>query len=352
MRRIAHPLAVALAALVSFPACSDRAADRASGAAPGSAGATEVALLNISFDATRELYDDVNAAFVKKWRADTGQCVTVRQSHGASGKQARAVLDGLAADVVTLGLSGDVDALAQKGQLLSTDWQKRLPHNSSPFASTIVFVVRAGNPKGIAGWDDLVKDGVVVITPNPKTSGAARLAYLAAWDHARQKAGSDDDAKAFVGKLYQHVPVLDTGARAATTTFAERGLGDVLLSWESDALFLLAHHPRTSSDPGFALVMPATSIAADLPVAVVDENVDKHGTRAVAEAYVQFLYSDEAQEIGARHHYRVRSPEVAARHPLPAIALRSVSDIAGSWSQAQKRHFDDGGVFDSVFTNQ
>lgn len=354
MRKLALLTALVSSSL-SWTACS---ADPSASSSASSSGSSvgEVAILNVSFDATRELYDDVNAAFSKKWRADTGQSVTVRQSHGGSGKQARAVLDGLEADVVTLALSGDVDVLARAG-VVGADWQKRLPNAASAFSSTIVFVVRTGNPKGIRGWDDLVTPGVAVITPNPKTSGAARLAYLAAWDHARRAqttattttttdAEKDAAATAFVDKLYENVPVLDTGARAATTTFAERGLGDVLLSWESDALFLLAKHAT-----GFEVVTPSASIEAALPVAVVDTVVDRRGTRAVAEAYVQFLASDEGQEIAARHHYRARAPAVVARHPLPALALRSVADIAGSWSDAQQRHFDDGGIFDVVTTS-
>ncbi|MDP2344097.1 MAG: sulfate ABC transporter substrate-binding protein [Deltaproteobacteria bacterium] len=308
-----------------------------------SAPPSTTTLLNVSFDPTRELYDDVNAAFAKKWTAEHGTSVTIRQSHGGSGKQTRAVLDGLDADVVTLALSHDVDVLAAQGQLLPLDWAKRLPHESAPFSSTIVFLVRAGNPKGIHDWDDLIRDDVDVIAANPKTSGGARLVTLAAWDHARRR-GGDVDAQAFLSRLYRNVPVLDTGARAAATTFAERGIGDVLVSWESDARLLLARPEGRA----LALVLPSSSVRADLPVAVVDKNVDKHGTRALAEAYVAFLYSPEAQDIAARHHYRPSDPEARARAAFPAIPQRSVADIAGSWAEAQQRFFDDRGLLDQV----
>ncbi len=317
-----------------------------------SSGTSTPTLLNVSFDPTRELYDDVNAAFSQKWQREHGSAVTLRQSHGGSGKQARAVLDGLEADVVTLALSLDIDVLATQAQLLPVDWQGRLPDHSAPFSSTIVFLVRAGNPKAIHDWGDLSRAGIAVIAPNPKTSGGARLVTLAAWDHARRSGPAVDDAErdaraaAFLTRLYRNVPVLDTGARAAATTFAERGIGDVLVSWESDARLLLAR-PDIGKD--LELVMPSSSIRADLPVAVIDKNVDLHGTRAIAEAYVAFLYSPEAQAIAARHHYRPTNPEILAGSVFPDVAQRSVDEIAGSWREAQQRFFDDGGVFDQIF---
>lgn len=304
-----------------------------------------VTLLNVSYDPTRELYEDINAAFAKKWLADTGQTVTIHQSHGGSGKQARAVIDGLEADVVTLALARDIDVIAEKAQLLPADWQKRLPHASTPLSSTIVFVVRAGNPKGIHDWNDLVRDdatrAVEVVTPNPKTSGGARWNYLAAWSYALALPGaSDESARAFVDKLFARVPVLDTGARGSTTTFGERGLGDVLLAWENEALLLVNKDPKR-----FAIVVPSQSVRAEPPVAIVDKNVDKHGTRAVAEAYVQFLYSDEAQAIGVKHGYRPSSAPVPST--FPAVKLIGIDALDG-WSAAQKKHFDDGGVFDRI----
>lgn len=301
--------------------------------------ASHLTLLNVSYDPTRELYDDINAAFAKRWLADKGEHITIHQSHGGSGKQARAVIDGLEADVVTLALARDIDVIADKGRLLSADWQSKLPNGSTPFSSTIVFVVRAGNPKDIRDWNDVVKDGVHVVTPNPKTSGGARWNYLAAWSYAVSQPDADDDtATEFVRQLFSRVPVLDTGARAATTTFAERDLGDVLLAWETEALLLTKRDPTR-----FEVVIPSRSIRAEPAVAVVDQNVDKHGTRALAEAYLQFLYSDEAQAIGEKHGYRrARSGNGNAN-----AAGAGIDDLGG-WTSVQKKHFDDGGIFDTI----
>jgi sulfate/thiosulfate-binding protein len=316
--------------------------------APARAAAAEARLLNVSYDPTRELYDAVNAAFARQWKAKTGQDVTVKQSHGGSGKQARSVIDGLEADVVTLALAYDVDAIAKAG-LLPADWQKRLPQNASPYTSTIVFLVRKGNPKGIRDWDDLVKPGVQVITPNPKTSGGARWNYLAAWAHALKK-GNGDEAKAkeFVRALFKNVPVLDSGARGSTTTFAERGIGDVLLAWENEA-FLAAERLGKGQ---LEIVVPKLSILAEPPVAVVEKNAERHGTKAVAQAYLEFLYGAEGQELAARHFYRPRDPAVAARYAskFPKIDLVTVDGIFGGWQKAQATHFGDGGVFDQIYT--
>ena len=316
-------------------------------AAPASAAASAVTLLNVSYDPTRELYDGVNAAFARQWKAKTGQTVTVKQSHGGSGKQARSVVDGLEADVVTLALAYDVDAVARAG-LLAPDWQKRLPQNASPYTSTIVFLVRKGNPKHLQGWDDLVKPGVEVISPNPKTSGGARWNYLAAWAHAARKNGGDEvKAKEFVRALYKNVPVLDSGARGATTTFVERGIGDVLLAWESEAFLAVEQLGKGR----FEIVVPSSSILAEPPVAVVDRNVDRHGTRAVAQAYLEFLYTPDGQELAAKSFYRPRDPVVAARHAarFPKIDLVTVDGAFGGWTAAQAKHFADGGVFDQIF---
>ena len=314
---------------------------------PAHAAAGAETLLNVSYDPTRELYDDVNAAFARQWKVKTtGQVLTVKQSHGGSGKQARSVVDGLEADVVTLALAYDIDALARAG-LLAPDWQKRLPQNASPCTSTIVFLVRTGNPKHLRGWDDLVKPGVEVITPNPKTSGGARWNYLAAWAHAARKPGGDEvKAKEFVKALYKNVPVLDSGARGATTTFVERGIGDVLLAWESEAFLAVEQLGKGRIE----IVVPASSILAEPPVAVVDRNVDRHGTRAAAQAYLEFLYTPEGQELAAKHFYRPRDPAVAARYAgrFPKIELVTVDGAFGGWTQAQARHFADGGVFDQI----
>jgi sulfate transport system substrate-binding protein len=311
------------------------------------AQARDVELLNVSYDPTRELYKAVNEAFAADWKARTGDTVTIRQSHGGSGKQARAVIDGLEADVVTLGLAGDIDAIAEKSHFIATNWQQRLPNNSAPYTSTIVFLVRKGNPKGIRDWGDLVKPGVAVITPNPRTSGGARWNYLAAYAYAL-KANNKDDAKArdFVGKLYKNVPVLDTGARGATTTFAQRGIGDVLLAWENEAFLALDEFGADK----FEIVAPSLSILAEPPVAVVDKFADKHGTRKVAEAYLQFLYSDAGQEIIGKSHYRPTKPEIAAKYvaQFPKIELVTIADFGG-WAKAQPTHFGDGGVFDQIY---
>jgi sulfate transport system substrate-binding protein len=315
-------------------------------AAP-SARAAETSLLNVSYDPTRELYQDFNQAFARQWKAKTGDDLKVKQSHGGSGKQARSVIDGLDADVVTLALAYDVDAIAERG-LLAKDWQARLPHNSTPYASTIVFLVRKGNPKGIKDWNDLVKPGVAVITPNPKTSGGARWNHLAGWAYAlKQPGGNDASAKEFIRKLYKNVPVLDSGARGATTTFVERGIGDVLIAWENEAILAI----KELGPDKVQIVAPSLSILAEPPVAVVDKVVDKRGTRKVAEAYLQYLYSDEGQEIAAKNYYRPRSDKVAQKYAaqFPKIKLVTLSEIAGNWTQAQKTHFADGGVFDQVY---
>jgi sulfate transport system substrate-binding protein len=296
-------------------------------------------LLNVSYDPTRELYQELNGAFAKKW----GQPIQIDQSHGGSGKQARAVIDGLDADVVTLGLAYDIDAIADKGKLLPKTWQTRLPNNSAPYTSTIVFVVRKGNPKGIKDWDDLVKPGTIVITPNPKTSGGARWNYLAAWGWALKKYGSEDKAKEFVGKLYKNVPVLDSGARGSTTTFAQRKIGHVLIAWENEAYLL----KQELGKDDFEIVQPSLSILAEPPVAVVDRNVDRHGTRKAAEAYLQFLYSDEGQQIIAKHHFRPRNAKFAGN--LPKANLFTIDEVFGGWSKAQPKHFEDGGVFDQIY---
>jgi sulfate transport system substrate-binding protein len=314
-------------------------------AAPRRAGA-QVKLLNVSYDPTRELYVDVNKAFAQQWQQKTGQTVTINQSHGGSGKQARSVIDGLEADVVTLGLAYDIDAIAEKSSRLPKDWQKRLPENSTPYTSTIVFVVRKGNPRGIKDWDDLVKPGTVVVAPNPKTSGGARWVYLAAWGQALQRSGGDAaKAKDYVTRFYKNVPVLDSGARGSTTTFAQRGVGHVLVSWENEAYLLVGELGRDK----FEIVNPSTSILAEPPVALVDRNVDKHGTRAVAEAYLKFLYGPEAQAIAAKHHYRPRDAKSAAAAPLPKLKLFTVDQVFGGWQKAQAAHFADGGLFDQIY---
>ena len=301
-------------------------------------------LLNVSYDPTREMFADVNAAFIAHYRAETGKRLEIRQSHGGSGKQARAVADGLEADVVTLALAGDIDALVGKG-LVAKDWATRLPDRAAPYTSTIVFLVRAGNPHAIHDWGDLVRPGLRVITPNPKTSGGARWNYLAAWGYAKHlPGGNDDTARAFVRALYRNVPVLDTGARAATTTFVERELGDVLLTWENEAYLAVDEVGAGKVE----IVVPPTSILAEPPVAVVDRNVDRHGTRAQAEAYLAFLYTPEAQRLIAKHHYRPRDAAAAATAPLPALTLFTIDEFGG-WAAAKKTHFADGGEFDKMF---
>ncbi len=315
---------------------------------PSLAAPTAATLLNVSYDPTRELYEEINAAFEKAWTAKTARTVKINQSHAGSGRQARSVIDGLEADVVTLALSGDVDAIASRAGLLPRTWQARLPRNSAPFTSTIVLVVRTGNPKKIRDWDDLAKSGIAVITPNPKTSGGARWNYLAAWGYAlRRPGGSERTARDFLSALFRNAPVLDTGARGATTTFAERGLGDVLIAWESEALLLTNEVGKGL----FEIVVPSVSILAEPPVALVDKNADKHGTRELAQAYLEFLYTDEAQAIAAKHHFRPGSAVVAASHAsdFPKVSLFTIDDVFGGWERAQKDHFDDGGTFDQLY---
>jgi sulfate transport system substrate-binding protein len=337
---LALSLAIAVTAGCGKP---DTVASQSVGTAP-----KQVKLLNVSYDPTREFYDEYNKAFAAYWLQETGQSVTTQQSHGGSGKQARAVVDGLEADVVTLALAYDVDALSREGQLIPGNWASRLPNNSSPYTSTIVFLVRKGNPKNIRDWDDLIRPGIQVITPNPKTSGGARWNYLAAWAYAKHLKGSSDaSAEAFVKALYKNVPVLDSGARGATITFVERGIGDVLIAWENEALMA----SRQLGADKFDLVMPSISILAEPPVSIVDKIVDRHGTRAVAEAYLQFLYSHEGQEIAARHFYRPRDPEVARENAalFPAISMVTIDEAFGGWNNAQAAHFADGGSFDRIF---
>ncbi len=313
----------------------------------GPRGATEITLLNVSYDPTRELYQNFNKAFAAYWKDKTGDVVTIKQSHGGSGKQARSVIDGIDADVVTLALSYDIDAIAER-KVIASDWQQRLPERSAPFTSTFVLLVRKGNPKGIVDWDDIAKPGVSVIVPNPKTSGCARWAYLAAYGYALKK-NNDDDAKArdFITRVYRNVPLLDSGARGATMTFAERAVGDVLLAWENEAHLA----KKEFGADRFDIVIPSISVLAEPPVAVVDKVVDKRGTRKVAEAYLQYLYSDEGQEIAARNFYRQRSQKVAKKYAanFPKLALFTVDDTFGGWARAQKTHFADGGVFDQIY---
>ncbi|MFD2111536.1 sulfate ABC transporter substrate-binding protein [Thiorhodococcus fuscus] len=306
----------------------------------------ETTLLNVSYDPTREFYQAFNPAFIAEWKARTGERLVIQQSHGGSGKQARAVADGLEADVVTLALSYDIDAIAEQG-MLAKDWQSRLPHRSAPYSSTIVFLVRKGNPKGIHDWADLIRDGVAIITPNPKTSGGARWNYLAAWAWAERRYGGDEaKVKDYMAQLYHHVPVLDSGARGATTTFVQRGLGDVLLSWENEAYLAL----REFGEERFEIVVPSLSIRAEPPVAVVDRTVDKKGTRAVATAYLEFLYTPAAQELAATHFYRPSDPGVAARFAERFVKVERVGiDDLGGWQAVQRKHFADGGLFDQIY---
>jgi sulfate/thiosulfate-binding protein len=312
----------------------------------GTAAAADVSLLNVSYDPTRELYDHLSKAFAAKFKADTGKSIEVKTSNGGSGAQARAVIDGLQADVVTLALAYDIDAIADRG-LIAPDWQKRLPQNSTPYTSTIVFLVRKGNPKGIKDWEDLVRSGVKVITPNPKTSGGARWNYLAAWGYALRKYGDEDKAREFVKAIYANVPVLDTGARGSTVTFVERGVGDVLLAWENEAFLAINELGKDR----FEIVVPSISILAEPPVTVVDKVVEKKGTRAAAESFLKFIYSSEGQEIAAKDFYRPRDPAVAKRHEarFPAVQLLTIEDFGG-WRKAQATHFNDKGVFDSIYT--
>ncbi|WP_213959085.1 MULTISPECIES: sulfate ABC transporter substrate-binding protein [unclassified Variovorax] len=314
--------------------------------------AQTVNLLNVSYDPTRELYVDYNKAFVAYWKAKTGQDVVIKQSHGGSGKQARSIIDGIDADVATLALAGDTDALVTHGGLVKPDWQKRLPHNSAPYTSTIVFLVKKGNPKGIKDWDDLVKPGVQVITPNPKTSGGARWNYLAAWEFGKRKYGGpnngNDKAKEFVGNLYKNVPVLDAGARGSTITFVQRGVGDVLLAWENEAYLALKEFGADKFD----IVAPSISILAEPTVTVVDKVVDKKGTRAVAEEYLKYLYSDEGQDIVGRNYYRPTSDKAKAKYDsqFPKLTLFTIDQAFGGWTKADKEHFADGGSFDQIYT--
>jgi len=314
----------------------------------GSASASraqDATLLNVSYDPTRELYQAVNSSFAAYWKQKAGKTVAINQSHGGSGKQARAVIDGLEADVLTLALAYDIDAVQQSG-LIAPGWQKRLPQNSAPYTSTIVFVVRKGNPKGIKDWGDLVKPDVQIITPNPKTSGGARWNYLAAWGYAlRQPGGNEAKARAFVTDIFKRVPVLDSGARGSTTTFVQRGIGDVFLSWENEAILAVNELGKDKLE----IVYPSVSILAEPPVTVVDKVVDKKGTRAVAQAYLEYLYTPEGQEIVAKHFYRPRLDSVAAKHPVPRIKLFSIDEVFGGWAKAQKTHFADGGVFDQIY---
>lgn len=307
-----------------------------------------VTLLNVSYDPTREFYVDFNAAFARHWETTTGQKVTIKQSHGGSGKQARSVIDGLPADLVTLALAYDIDAISEKAKLIPASWQSRLPHNSSPYFSTIVFLVRKGNPKGIKDWDDLVKPGVSVITPNPKTSGGARWNYLAAWEFAKRRHGGDESkAREFVSALFKNVPVLDSGARGATTTFVQREIGDVFLSWENEAFLALKEFGADKLE----IVVPSISILAEPPVTVIDKVVDRRGTRAVAEAYLNFLYSEEGQDLAGKHFYRPRLPAAAQKYAtqFADVALFTIDEAFGGWKQAQETHFSDGGVFDQIY---
>lgn len=317
----------------------------------GSGGEGSVQILNVSYDPTRELYDDFNESFHAAWKEKTGQDVEIEQSHGGAGKQARAVIDGLEADVVTLALAYDIDAIAEKTGLFEADWQSKLPHASSPYTSTIVFLVRKGNPKNVTDWDDLVRDDVEVIMPNPKSSGGARWIYLAAWGEVLKKGGDETAAKDFVGKLIANVPVLDTGARGSTTTFVQRGIGDVLLTWENEAF--LAIEELGGDD--LKIVVPPRSILAQPPVAVVTKNAEKHGTLEVSQAYLEHLYSPEGQRLVAKHYFRPVSPEHADEADLarfPEVELFTLEELFGGWKEAQKKHFDDGGVFDSLFATR
>lgn len=327
--------------LIATAACDPRSPDRSASPEP-------ITLLNVSYDPTRELYRDVNAAFIQSWQARTGETIGLKQSHGGSGKQARAVIDGLEADVVTLALASDIDAIARLSGLVAPDWQSRLPHNSAPYTSTIVFLVRRGNPKGIRDWGDLAAPGLAVITPNPKTSGGARWNYLAAWAWAlRQPGGSDATARALVSAIFRNVPVLDTGARGSTTTFAQRGIGDVLLAWENEAMLTL----RELGSDRFEIVTPSVSMLAEPTIAVVDAVADRRGTRQVAEAYLRFLYTPEGQDLVAQHFYRPRDPAILARYAdqFGDLELVTIDEAFGGWDRAQATHFDTGGIFDQIF---
>ena len=317
--------------------------------AAGHVQAKTIELLNVSYDPTRELYVEYNAAFTRYWKAKTGDDVVIRQSHGGSGAQARSVIDGLQADIVTLALAADIDNLHTHGDLLPADWQSRLPEHSAPYTSTIVLLVRKGNPKNIRDWDDVVRPGVSVIVPNPKTSGGARWAYLAAWGYAERKYGSKDRAREFITALYKNVPVLDSGARGSTITFAQKGIGDVLLAWENEAFLA----QKEFGEGAFETVVPSASILAEPPVAVVDKVAERKGTAEVAKAYLDYLYSDEGQDIAGRNYYRPRNQAIAARYAgvFPKLDLFTIDEVFGGWTAAQKTHFADGGVFDQIYQN-
>jgi sulfate transport system substrate-binding protein len=348
---------LALLTLLPFAGCNNQASGSGAQPSPSGSGSaapaadarTEVSLLNVSYDPTRELYNDINPVFAKHWKEKTGQTLTVKQSHGGAGKQARAVIDGLEADVVTLALAYDIDAMHEKAGLIPKDWQARLPHNSTPYTSTIVLLVRQGNPKKIKDWDDLVRNDVQVITPNPKTSGGARWNYLAAWGYALKKNGNDEaKAQDFVKRLYKNVPVLDAGARGSTATFVERNIGDVLIAWENEALLALKELQPNS----YEIVIPSLSILAEPPVTVVDKYAKKHGNEALAKAYLDFLYTPEAQKIAGKHYYRPIDPEVAKQYEkqFGKVELFTIGDLFGTWQVTQKKHFADGGVFDAIYT--
>lgn len=336
-------------AVVGLSGCQPGGSSAAATSVSGQQAHGPVTLLNVSYDPTREFYSEFNRAFIKSWKESTGQAVTIEQSHGGAGKQARAVIDGLKADVVTLALAYDIDEIAQRSRLLPTDWQSRLPHRSSPYTSTIVFLVRKGNPKKIQDWNDLIAPGVAVITPNPKTSGGARYNYLAAWGYAQRQYGGDEQkTKQFVTKLFQNVPVLDSGARGATTTFVQRGIGDVLLAWENEALLAIDELGAGEIE----IVVPSVSILAEPPVAVVDKNAASRGTLDIANAYLQYLYAPQGQRLAAKHYYRPQQPE----HADPAdmkrfskLELFTVTDEFGGWQEAQQKHFADGGIFDAIY---
>lgn len=334
---------VVILQMIIISACGEGKADSANGVRP-----ITTELLNVSYDPTRELYVEFNQAFAEHWLEETGEAVTIRMSHGGAGSQARAVIDGLEADVVTLALAYDIDAMNERAGLIPADWQARLPNNSAPYTSTIVFLVRKGNPRNIQDWDDLTKPGIEVITPNPKTSGGARWIYLAAWAYGKRAYGSDADAREFVARLYRNVPVLDSGARGSTNTFVQRGIGDVLLAWENEAFLAV----EELGPERFDIVVPSLSILAEPPVTVVDKNVEKHGTREVAEAYLAYLYSPVGQRIAAKHYYRPVRPEdvdPADLERFPDVELVTVDEIFGGWRNAQQTHFNDGGTFDQIY---
>ncbi|WP_409291381.1 sulfate ABC transporter substrate-binding protein [Peribacillus sp. SCS-37] len=339
---------LSLILLAGAAGCSSSSGgEDASGKAADNKKTKSIELLNVSYDPTREFYEAVNKSFASRWKEKTGQDVKINQSHGGSGKQSRAVIDGLEADVVTLALAYDIDAIAQAGKL-SRDWQKRLKDNSSPYTSTIVFLVRKGNPKGIKDWDDLIKPGVSVITPNPKTSGGARWNYLAAWGYAlKQNNGDEEKAKEFTGRLFKNVPVLDSGARGSTTTFVERGIGDVLIAWENEAFLAMNELGKDK----FEMVVPSVSILAEPPVAVVDKVAEKRGTAEAAKAYLEYLYTDEGQKLAAENYYRPRSKEALEKYGshFPDINLFTIDELFGGWTKAQKKHFNDGGMFDAIY---